>query len=66
MNPKYLDILACPACKGRLSYDNKAQHLICIIEKTAYPIVDGIMMLERNCAIDLTVQPCQPEHPHEN
>ncbi len=65
MNPKYLDILACPACKGRLSYDNKAQHLICTIEKTAYPIIDGIMMLELNYAIDLTAQVLEPKHLHE-
>jgi uncharacterized protein YbaR (Trm112 family) len=65
MNPKYLDILACPACKGRLSYDSKVQQLICTVEKTAYPIIDGIMMLERNYAIDLTVQTPKLEYPHE-
>jgi uncharacterized protein len=54
MNPKYLEVLACPACKGQLSYDGKAQQLVCELEKLAYPIVDGIMMLERGHAIDLT------------
>jgi uncharacterized protein len=54
MNPKYLEVLACPTCKGQLSYDDKAQQLVCELEKLAYPIVDGIMMLERGHAIDLT------------
>jgi uncharacterized protein len=55
MNPKYLDVLACPGCKGQLNYDEKHQHLVCALEKLAYPIVDGIMMLERGHAINLTV-----------
>jgi uncharacterized protein YbaR (Trm112 family) len=55
MNPKYLDILACPACKGPLIYDAAAQQLICQFEKLGYPIIDGIMMLERNHAIDLSL-----------
>ncbi len=54
MNPKYLDVLACPACQGPLTYDEKQQYLVCAIEKLAYPIMDGILMLERGHVIDLT------------
>lgn len=53
MNPKYLDILACPACKGPLVHRAAEQQLVCEYESTAYPIVDGILMLERTHAIDL-------------
>jgi uncharacterized protein YbaR (Trm112 family) len=53
MNPKHLDILACPACKGPLTYDASAQQLVCGFEKMAYPIQDGIMLLEAGHAIDL-------------
>ncbi len=53
MNPKHLDILACPACKGPLTYLSTAQQLVCEFEQLAYPISDGIMMLEAGHAIDL-------------
>lgn len=60
MNLKYLEILACPACKGRLNYDTQRNYLICTIEKIAYPIIDGIMMLENSHAIDLSNDAAQP------
>ena len=53
MNPKHLDILACPACKGPLAYRSPDPQLVCEFEQLAYPIVDGIMMLEASHAIDL-------------
>lgn len=47
MNPKLLQILVCPICKGQLFYDKSAQELICKGERLAYPIRDGIpVMLE--------------------
>lgn len=54
MNPKYLDVLACPTCKGPLTYDAPAQQLLCAFEKLAYPIVDGVMLLERSHALDVS------------
>jgi uncharacterized protein len=57
MNPKHLDILACPACKGPLAYRSAAQQLVCEFEQLAYPITDGIMMLEAGHAIDLRAAP---------
>ena len=45
MDKNLLDILACPSCKGDLSYDKKAQELICQKEKLAYPVKDGIPVL---------------------
>lgn len=47
MDPKLLEILVCPICKGPLVYDKQAQELICKGERLAYPIRDGIpVMLE--------------------
>lgn len=57
MNPKHLDILACPACKGPLSFRANSQQLVCEFEQLAYPILDGIMMLESSHALDLRANP---------
>jgi hypothetical protein len=47
MDPKLLDILVCPVCKGPLIYDKAAQELVSIESGLAYPIRDGIpVMLE--------------------
>jgi hypothetical protein len=47
MDPKLLDILVCPVCKGPLIYDKAAQELVSVESGLAYPIRDGIpVMLE--------------------
>ena len=47
MDPKLLDILVCPICKGPLVYNKANQELICKPDRLAYPINDGIpVMLE--------------------
>lgn len=47
MDPKLLDILACPLCKGPLIYKKDRSELICKADRLAYPIRDGIpVMLE--------------------
>jgi len=47
MDKKLLDILVCPICKGKLTYDKSASELICYADNLAYPIRDGIpVMLE--------------------
>ncbi len=56
MNPKYLDVLACPTCKGPLTHDGKQALLVCAFEKLGFPIQDGIMLLERSHAVDLSAQ----------
>lgn len=40
-----LDILVCPACKGKLVYAKKNQELICRYDHLAYPIRDDIPVL---------------------
>jgi len=47
MDPKLLDILVCPVCKGPLEYRKQADELVCQADKLAYPIRNGIpVMLE--------------------
>lgn len=47
MDPKLLEILVCPLCKGPLVYKRTADELICKADRLAFPIRDGIpVMLE--------------------
>lgn len=45
LDPRLLDILACPITKSRLIYDEKAQELISKKAKLAFPIRDGIPIM---------------------
>ena len=42
---KLLDIIACPVCKGKLSYKKSSNELICKYDHLAYPVIDGIPAL---------------------
>jgi uncharacterized protein YbaR (Trm112 family) len=47
MDPKLLEILVCPLCKGPLLWRKDAQELICKGDRLAFPVKDGIpVMLE--------------------
>jgi uncharacterized protein len=47
MDPRLLEILVCPICKGPIRFDRSAQELICAADRLAFPIRDGIaVMLE--------------------
>ncbi len=47
MDPKLLEILVCPLCKGPLLYRKTTAELVCKADRLAYPIRDGIpVMLE--------------------
>jgi uncharacterized protein YbaR (Trm112 family) len=47
VDPKLLEILVCPLCKGPLVYRKDAGELICKGDRLAYPVKDGIpVMLE--------------------
>lgn len=47
MNPRLLDVLVCPLCKGPLIYRKAAAELVCRPCRLAYPIRDDIpVMLE--------------------
>lgn len=47
MDPKLLDILVCPICKGPLLHRKPERELICRACRLAYPVRDDIpVMLE--------------------
>jgi len=47
MDNKLLDILACPVCKGSLTYKKDQQELICKVDRLAFLVKEGIpVMLE--------------------
>lgn len=54
MDKALLDILACPNCKGSLSYKKSEQELICPSCRVAYPIRDGIPVMLTVEARELT------------
>lgn len=45
MDPKLLEILVCPLCKGQLLYRRETQELICKADRLAFPIRDGIPVM---------------------
>lgn len=45
MDHRLLEIVACPVCKGKLTYDSAKQELICKLDRLAYPIKEGIPVL---------------------
>jgi len=51
VDPKLLEILVCPICKGKLVYPRNARkeadELVCKADRLGYPVKDGIpVMLE--------------------
>ena len=42
LDPKLLEILACPKCKGRLDLKEDGSALLCLPCRLAYPVVDDI------------------------
>ena len=45
MNPKLLEILVCPVCKGPLEWKKSVHELICHACRIAYPIRDDIPVM---------------------
>ena len=49
MDPKLLEILVCPLCKGPLLHQPKAAELVCKADRLGFPVKDGIpVMLEED------------------
>ena len=47
VDPRLLEILVCPLCKGPLVHRKQAQELVCKADRLGFPIRDGIpVMLE--------------------
>jgi len=45
VDPKLLEILVCPKCKGELRYDEQKDELVCEQCKLAYEVRDGIPVM---------------------
>lgn len=63
MDKRLLELLACPLCKGRLSWDKAKDELICDACRVAYPITQGIPVLLPEEATPLP--PALPQPPKE-
>ena len=49
MDPKLLEILVCPICKGPLLHRQPPEELVCKADRLGFPIKDGIpVMLEED------------------
>jgi uncharacterized protein YbaR (Trm112 family) len=47
MDPKLVEILVCPICKGPLAWKRDARELICKADRLAFPVRNDIpVMLE--------------------
>ncbi|RJP15006.1 MAG: Trm112 family protein [Candidatus Abyssobacteria bacterium SURF_5] len=53
IDPKLLEILACPKCKGDIRLNEKGDGLICDACKLMYPIKDDIPIMLIDEAIKL-------------
>jgi uncharacterized protein YbaR (Trm112 family) len=45
VDPKLLELLACPLTKGPLSWDAERSELVSKLAKLAYPVRDGIPIM---------------------
>ncbi len=59
IDPKLLEIVACPICKSKLKLDESKQGLVCVADKLLYPIEAGIPVLLEDRAQPLTQQDTQ-------
>jgi len=55
MDHRLHEIIACPVCKGKLTYDKEKQELICKFDKLAFPIKEGIPVLIESEARKITM-----------
>ena len=47
MDPKLVEILVCPICKGPLAWKRESQELVCKADRLAFPVKNDIpVMLE--------------------
>jgi len=46
LDPKLLELLACPKCHGTLEYDEKREVLRCPHCKLEFPVKEGIPVLQ--------------------
>ena len=56
MDPRLLEILVCPICKGPLDYRKPAQELVCRPCRLSYPVRDDIPVMLEDEARKLTAE----------
>ncbi len=54
MDHRLLEIVACPACKGKLNYNKENNELVCKFDRLAFPIREGIPVMLTTEARELT------------
>lgn len=54
MDPKLLEILVCPVCKGPLVWRKDALELVCKGDRLAFPVKDDIPVMLEDEARTLT------------
>jgi uncharacterized protein YbaR (Trm112 family) len=59
MDPKLLEILVCPVCKGPLDYRKADKELVCKACRLAYAIHDGIPVMLADEARTLSAEDVQ-------
>ncbi|WEP51013.1 hypothetical protein NMY27_07425 [Cronobacter dublinensis subsp. beijingensis] len=60
MDHRLLEIIACPACTGKLYFNQEKQELICKADRLAFPLRDGIPVLLENEARSLAEEETNP------
>ena len=50
MDPRLIEMLVCPLCKGPLKLEREAQRveLVCAADRLAFPVRDGIPVMLEN------------------
>ena len=56
LDKKLLSILVCPVCKGNLRYNKEAQELICPGDALAFPIRDGVPVMLKEEAREMSIE----------
>ena len=50
MDHRFLEIVACPVCKGKLNYNKENEELVCKVDRLAFAIREGIPVLLTSAA----------------
>lgn len=48
MDPRLIELLVCPLCKGPLKLDRERSELVCPADRLAFPVRDGIPVMLEN------------------
>jgi uncharacterized protein YbaR (Trm112 family) len=63
IDPKLLELLACPLTRGPLTYDRERNELVSPLAELAYPVRDGIPIMLASEARRTGDEVAKPEKP---